>query len=506
MAQWKALGVSLGTSTVIALLLSTTAQADVTAEQVWKSWKDFSTSMGQTMEAASEEMAGDTLTVSGVVITAKTATGSVEGSVESVAFREVGDGTVEVTMSPEFPIVISEQAGGGEPVEIELTLKQTGLKLLVSGSEAEMGTALSADSLGMALDGVSSVTEEVQVDVSLAMNGLAGNYLVKNGDVKEVASDFTVSSMTLDVKAADPAKSSDFAMSGTIEGIVSNGSTTIPKAVDFTDMAAALAAGFKTEGAFTFGKTTYTFDFKDATSSGNAGGTVEAGAFNVAMNADAFHYQASETGVDLKVMSSEMPFPEMTIKMAEAAFGITMPLGQSAEPKDFAFLTKVVGLSVSEEIWGMFDPGSVLPRDPATLIVDVTGKANWLIDIFKQDPANPPTEMPGQVHALTLNHLQVTAAGVDLTASGDFTFDNTDMVTYEGMPKPVGTLDAKMVGGNGLIDKLIQMGILPEDQAMGGRMMMGMFATAVEGQEDTLTSNIEMKEDGSVFANGQQIK
>jgi hypothetical protein len=40
---------------------------------------------------------------------------------------------------------------------------------------------------------------------------------------------------------------------------------------------------------------------------------------------------------------------------------------------------------------------------------------------------------------------------------------------------------------------------------MGARMMMGLFAQPGEG-EDTLISTIEMKEDGSVLANGQRIK
>ena len=62
MAQWKSLGATLGAGSVIAVLMSSTAQADVTAQQVWQSWKNFSTSMGQTITAGSEEMAGDTLT------------------------------------------------------------------------------------------------------------------------------------------------------------------------------------------------------------------------------------------------------------------------------------------------------------------------------------------------------------------------------------------------------------------------------------------------------------
>ena len=50
------------------------------------------------------------------------------------------------------------------------------------------------------------------------------------------------------------------------------------------------------------------------------------------------------------------------------------------------------------------------------------------------------------------------------------------------------------------------MGVLPEDQSMGAKMMMGMFGRTVEGAEDTLTSQIEFKADGGIFANGQQIQ
>ena len=55
-----------------------------------------------------------------------------------------------------------------------------------------------------------------------------------------------------------------------------------------------------------------------------------------------------------------------------------------------------------------------------------------------------------------------------------------------------------------IVDKLVAMGLIPEDQAMGARMMMGMFA--VPSGEDELTSKIEFKEDGGVYANGQRIQ
>ena len=66
-------------------------------------------------------------------------------------------------------------------------------------------------------------------------------------------------------------------------------------------------------------------------------------------------------------------------------------------------------------------------------------------------------------------------------------------------------VDLTLTGGNALIDKLIAAGLLPEEQAMGARMMMGLLA--VPGQTpDTLNSRIEINAQGHVLANGQRIQ
>ncbi|WP_405117314.1 hypothetical protein [Phaeobacter sp. BS23] len=49
------------------------------------------------------------------------------------------------------------------------------------------------------------------------------------------------------------------------------------------------------------------------------------------------------------------------------------------------------------------------------------------------------------------------------------------------------------------------MGLVSDSDAMGARMMMGMLAVPGDG-EDTLTSKIEVTEDGQIKANGQRIK
>lgn len=60
-------------------------------------------------------------------------------------------------------------------------------------------------------------------------------------------------------------------------------------------------------------------------------------------------------------------------------------------------------------------------------------------------------------------------------------------------------------GPNGLIDKLIAMGLLSQQDAMGARMMLGMF-TVAGSEPDTMTSTIEVDADGHLLANGQRIR
>jgi hypothetical protein len=112
---------------------------------------------------------------------------------------------------------------------------------------------------------------------------------------------------------------------------------------------------------------------------------------------------------------------------------------------------------------------------------------------------------PGMNPSPADKEVNVAIAGAELNGTGAFTFDNADLVTWGGMPAPEGTVDISLDGANGLMDKLVAMGLLPQDQVMGARMMMGMFARPGAGP-DSLVSQIEVRRDGSVFANGMQIK
>lgn len=209
----------------------------------------------------------------------------------------------------------------------------------------------------------------------------------------------------------------------------------------------------------------------------------------------------------ISVSGSTIPVPALAMTYGEAAFNLLMPVSKSDVPGDFALLTKLIDFKLSDDVWSLLDPEKILPRDAATIVIDAKGKANWTVDIM--DPAAvemvAEDSMPAQLHALDVTELTLKAAGAEVTGEGAFTFDNSDTTTFPGVPLPTGQLDLKIVGANGLLDRLVQMGLLPEDQAMGARMMMGLFARTVEGSDDTLTSTLEFKEKG-FFANGQRLQ
>jgi hypothetical protein len=63
-----------------------------------------------------------------------------------------------------------------------------------------------------------------------------------------------------------------------------------------------------------------------------------------------------------------------------------------------------------------------------------------------------------------------------------------------------------LTGAQGLIGKLTEIGLIPEQNAMMIQGMTAMFFRPVDGGEDQLISVIEMTKDGHVKANGMQIK
>jgi hypothetical protein len=92
--------------------------------------------------------------------------------------------------------------------------------------------------------------------------------------------------------------------------------------------------------------------------------------------------------------------------------------------------------------------------------------------------------------------------GAQLNGSGAATFDNTD-----GTPRPIGTLDLSLIGGNTLLDTLVSVGLVSEEQAMGARLAIATVTRPdPDAGEDALKSKLEINDQGHITANGMRIK
>lgn len=504
MSQWK-----LAASTaVIALVAGHSALADVTPEQVWEDWQGLIKAYGQTLEVGGENRSGDTLVVSGVKMIATEEGATATVNIDEISFQDRGDGSVLVKMSEQVPVemAVPPVEGEAKAVNMAMQISQPGLEIIASGAPGEMRYDFTGPQMKITLTGTEEGATAPAMTFDFGFGGIAGNYLFAGTDTKTLNSSFKADSMTFVMNIDEPEGDGVMKFEGAAANLAGTSNATLPANYDAANPAAALAAGMSVDGGFTYGASTFGFDFNADGQSGKGNGTFTGGDFTVVLNQAQMGYGASAQGAQMTFSSSEMPFPEVKLAYADSAFRFLMPVSKSEEPADFAFLTKIVDLTISDEIWGMFDPTAQLPRDPVTVVLDTKGKAKMTTDILDPAQAEAMGEgAPGELHALDLTQLQIKGIGAEITGDGALTFDNSDLETFGGMPVPTGTINLKAVGVNGVMDKLVAMGLLPEEQVMGARMMLGMFAKVVEGETDTLTSTLEFKDKG-FFANGMQLQ
>ena len=500
----------LSGSTALAIFMTGSAAfADVTAVQVWTDFKSYLEGFGYRV-TGDERASGGTVSVSGMVMSMGMPDegGHVSVTMDNVTFTETGDGRVRVSMSDRMPIAFTViPPEGGEEVTGSIDYTQSGFDMVVSGDVDDMLYTYSAGQIGLALSSLIVEGEPIEIGQAvMTMSDVAGTSTMSGTGLRTVGQTVTTGKLdyTLDMTSPEDPDGRIF-MTGGLAGLEMTGSISLPSDVDMNDMAAALRAGFAMDGnyAHSGGFSEFEMSGKGDHIEGNT--TSDSGALTIRMNNDQMEYSGEANGVVMNYAGDQIPLP-VSVEMARAGFRLLMPVGQSEEPVDFAFGLTLADVAASDMIWAMLDPTGQLPRDPATVEIDLTGKARMTQDLMDpQAMAMAAGDPPGEIHALTVRTLTLAIAGARLTGNGDFTFDNDDTTTFPGMPKPTGALDLELTGGNTLLDTLVAMGMLPQDQAMAARMMLGLFARPGAGP-DSLTSQIEVTEDGQVLANGQRLR
>ena len=497
------------TTTVIAtILLGTSASADVTAQQVWDSWKENTAIYGEGFTVGSEVMSGDTLTISDIAIEVSDEEATVQADLGTMTLTENGDGTVTVVMADSYPMVVELTPEYGEPATLNMTISQNGMSLVVSGAPDAMVYDIAADSYALSVDSIEGGdSDEFDLqEAVITFSDIAGQYSLRTENLQYLDYQLTFGAVNLNVLLTETGGSGVVQGNADIADLQTYAKIAMPLDYETIDPDAVFKEGFAIEGGYAFGAVGYSFDVNADGEEASGNMSVDRGQLAVAFDMDGLSYIGESIGIAISLfIPSEIPFP-LDATLGAYGFDMQVPLSQGAGERDARIAFNLTDLALSDTIWNLLDPAAVLPRDPATVALGLDAKVTPFFDMLdpEQQQAMMMADIPGELNSLTLSTLNVSLAGAQVSGGGSFTFDNSDLETFDGLPRPEGAMTFAINGVNGLIDKLVQMDLIPTEEAMMPRMMMGMFATPVG--DDMMTSTIEVNSEGHVLANGQRLR
>lgn len=491
---------------VALLMTSTGAFADVTAQQVWDDWRSGTENIGQLkMTVGSEDYANGVLTVTDLSINMVDDEGEFRTNLPELLFTEQSDGSVAITMSPEQTMMFSgvEDGGAGSFVA-HLVVEQTDGVTIASGAPGAMNYEMSIPSVSLRLDQLELDGEVVDADAGFIMSNFAGHMSWgPNDNLFDIVYGATADRADMKFTMSEPGGSGSLTMNGSYEGLQTDATIAYPPGTDPEDADELFAAGLAVEWAVQLGATNMAFDFSDDEETAQWSMQLGGASQHAAVDQASFMYDTTMRDFVFNLTTSEMPFP-IGMSAGEFGFGLSMPMSASPTPVPFDGRIFMTDISVDDDLWDMVDAGRVIPRDPATIAADISGTATLTRNLYDESGDDfSDMEPPGDLNSLEINTVDLAFGGATVHADGAFTFDNSDLETFDGMPRPEGQITAAISGVNGLMQKLGQIGLLQPEQAMGVTMMLGMFA--VPSGDDAMTSTIAIDGAGKITANGMPL-
>lgn len=492
----------------IAVAMAFPALAEITAQDIKDQIVGFYESVGYEVQIGSEKKSGNTLILSDISLVFEIPEdgGTVVMAMDTVELVETGDGAVNIVPSAVVAFNVNVSPDGDDEVIVIGNLNLEDMIARASGSPDALKIASTASGTGFKITSLEVDGETIPLNLNLSTGALASNYSIvkKVDDRRRFSGDSSIASIKVAANAHDPEGDGFFALTASMADLFNIFSFEAKKTDDIEDM---LKAGFDGDVSISYGASAVEVNFQDGEDRFAMTGDATGGKFAFALSPDAIGYEISEEGVNLNISSSELPIPALNVSYDEFAISFGVPMSESDQPSDFHIRTALRGFSISEAIWSMFDPGQALPRDPATIVIELTGKLRVLVDLLDPDNIDELDDMdssPFLPVSIDLKELTASFGGAFLSGTGGMTFDPESPIQIEGIPMPAGEVNLSLKGGFGLLDKLVEIGLMPPDASMGMRAMLGAFARPVG--DDEFESKIEMTEDGGILANGQRLQ
>ncbi len=489
---------------VLSLAPITPALAQVTAAELWNEWQAQGAVQGQTL-VAEEAIETDTGLILNGVSTTMAGADTMAGlaQVDTITLTNNRDGTVNIEMSQPYTIDIAFPADafedGSPPVTIEILMTYEGLEIVAGGTVGERTYDYTADTLTLTDGEITGGSEPLNVNFSLVMNGLDATDVVDGRNLENIVTEsvYALENLIIAFDAAPEDRSQgNLKFNLSMDDIAFEGGGNIGSFASYAEFD-VFPENFDVSGVFEYAGLTYDVDLNDDTSSFQMAYTNAGGAMEVDVSTDEIAYGLTANGTEVHIEGSDIPMP-IDVTSESAEFSFAFPIAASEDLADATLRIAYEDITMGDPIWALFDPGEFMARDPITLVADVSAQLQVLVDLMTYDPAETDGD-PIELRGLRINEILLAALGAELTGTGDFEFMQNPI-----FPQPVGVIDLRASGVMALLDRLQDSGILPSENVLMVRGLIGGF-TRPGSAPDTLETNIEFTEDGRVTANGLEL-
>ena len=502
------------TTAFCTIFAASPALADITVDDAWAVWKAQFQALGVTFDA-SETREGNALQIGEIrlSVTFPQNFGSGYLTFTGPRFTPTGDGTVQVRFPATSLLSMGGTITGEGSFAAAAEMVGSDAPEFMSGDPGNVtsiwnSTGFEIKLLDVAIDG------EEAMDVTGSMT--FGPMTVSNTTLID-ATHVTVNAQS-DISSYDLSYSATFKqgqesiridIGGAAKAATSTSELVLPRSgIDPLGLHAQLRNGLRMRTDSNMAESSsYQRIFLGETMLSDQSTAAASYVVDMSLDKTGLDLGGSNGAFAMNMQMPEVPFPlSMAAQSLEAR--LLVPLLKSDTTQKAAMSMVLKGLTVDEQLWGLLDPATQLPRDPITFAFDLATESSLLfefLDIRALMAGAEPVGLPVKADRVTLNSLTLSAAGAELTGTGDFILDFDDMSTFDGIPAPDGQAAFLLKGANGLIDKLIAMGVMSTDDALGARLMMNMVTVPGEG-DDVLTSQIEVRKTGEISANGQRLR
>lgn len=277
------------------------------------------------------------------------------------------------------------------------------------------------------------------------------------------------------------------------QSVVMDGTATIGSAAELAEMLYAGAPG-QAEARLTTGPVSL-----HAVDAGGSPGSLDWRA--EAVETEAFlesgrmelHSTVRGSAWTVEPEDADAPFRgTLTVGAAEALYA--MPMAPTGRPDEMAIRLLLRDIDAEDSLWARIDPEGLLPRDPASVTVDLTGRARVTERIDHRRPGAPPAY---EIPELTVRQVSVQALGAALEATGELQF-------LQPGGRPLGEVEVGLTGVEALVDALGRAGLLTADMVMAAQAIMAVYLTPAAG-EDAWTAEVRFTEQGPMV-NGLPVR